>query len=162
MELADRLFYMKNIIPYLIIAVLLAFLLRECGNEKVSIERSVETVVVRDTVRDTLMIPYNVYVARTDTVFLPSVADTVLREVVVPIERKEYRTDDYHAVIEGYRPSLLSISVYPETKYITENIVRTIKQKPRFGVGIQAGYGITGKEVRPYIGVGLQYNIITW
>jgi hypothetical protein len=32
----------------------------------------------------------------------------------------------------------------------------------RFGIGIQAGYGLTGDRLAPYIGVGVQYNLFTF
>lgn len=148
-------------IPYIIIAVLLCLVFRQCNHSAVSTERYVDTVIVQETVRDTILIPQRVYIARVDTVFLPSAGDTVYSEVVVPIERKEYRTDDYFAVVEGFRPRLLEMEIYPQTKYITRTEVNTIKKKPRIGVGIQAGYGYNGQRIAPYIGVGVQYNIFT-
>lgn len=148
--------------PYIVIAVLLCLVLRRCGNETVRTERYIDTVIVRDTVRDTLLVPQKVYISRVDTVFLQVVSDTVYRDVIIPIERKEYKTDDYFAVIEGYRPNLLEMEVFPETKYITRTDIKTIKKKPRFGVGIQAGYGYSNQGLSPYIGVGIQYNLITF
>lgn len=148
--------------PYIIIAVLLYLTFRQCNNPKVRTERYIDTLIIRDTIRDTLLIPEKVYISRIDTVFLQSATDTVYREVIAPIERKEYKTNDYYAVIEGYRPNLLQMEVYPETKYITQTEVNTIKKKPRFGIGIQAGCGISRNGPSPYIGVGLQYNILTF
>lgn len=148
-------------IPYIIIAVLLCLVFRQCNHSAVRTERYVDTVIVRETVRDTILIPQKVYIARIDTVFLPSAGDTVYREVVVPIERKEYRTDDYFAVVEGFRPRLLEMEIYPQTKYITMTEVNTVKKNPKIGVGIQAGYGYNGQRIAPYIGVGVQYNIFT-
>lgn len=152
---------MKHV-PYIIIALLLCFIFRQCINPKVKTERYIDTLIIRDTIRDTLLVPHKVYISRVDTVFLKSVSDTVYREVIVPIERKEYKTDNYFAVIEGYRPNLLQMEVFPETKYITRTDIKTIKKKPRFGVGVQAGYGYYGQGLSPYIGIGLQYNLITF
>ena len=39
--------------------------------------------------------------------------------VILPIERKEYKTAEYSAIIEGFRPSLVSMEVYPRTMVIT-------------------------------------------
>lgn len=33
------------------------------------------------------------------------------------------------------------------------------KKQKRFGISVQAGYGIAGKELQPYIGVGISYDI---
>lgn len=152
---------MKSI-PYIIIAVLLCLLFRQCSEVKVRTERYIDTVIIRDTIRDTLLIPQKVFITRVDTVFLQSAADTIFHEVTIPIQQKEYRTDDYFAVIEGYRPSLIRMEVFPETHYITKTTVQTIKKKPRLGIGVQAGYGYSHNGLSPYVGVGLQYNIFTF
>lgn len=122
-----------------------------------------DTVVRVDTIRDTGLVPVHVYHHRTDTVLLRVPGDTVFVAVEVPIERKVYVTDDYRAEIEGFRASLVSMEVYPRTKVITRPEVRYERTKPRWGIGIQAGYGIpvNGKPA-PYIGAGFQYNIVTW
>ncbi|MDR2911320.1 MAG: hypothetical protein LBV47_08180, partial [Bacteroidales bacterium] len=75
-------------------------------------------------------------------------------------EQKEYKTDDYRAVIEGYVANLLSMEVYPETQIITKTKTVTVTKKNQWGVGIQAGYGITAGKLSPYIGVGVQWNLI--
>ncbi len=153
---------MKTVIPYAIIAALLVTVFRQCGRETVHTERYVDTLVVRDTVRDTVPVPHKIYIARSDTVFLQLPADTVVREVVVPVERKEYRTEHYHAVIEGFRPELVHMEVWPETRYVTRTEVNTLKKIPRMGLGIHAGYGFKGRGVSPYIGVGIHYNIVSF
>lgn len=82
---------------------------------------------------------------------------------VLPVQQKHYRGDDYEAWISGYRPRLDSIYVFPETRYITNEI--QVKRKPtRWGIGIQAGYGVALPDGRPqmapYIGIGISYNIV--
>lgn len=82
---------------------------------------------------------------------------------VLPVQQKHYRGDDYEAWISGYRPRLDSIYVFPETRYITNEI--QVKRRPtRWGIGIQAGYGVTlpnGRpQMAPYIGIGISYNIV--
>lgn len=123
------------------------------------IETRVDTVVVRDTVRDTVLIEKTRYAVRTDTVRLRAAADTVLVEVEVPVERKVYETEDYRAVVEGFHPRLAEMEVYRNTVYI--NRETTLRPHPRrWGVGIQAGYGYNFDRLHPYIGIGVQYNII--
>lgn len=83
--------------------------------------------------------------------------------VVLPITQKHYKGKDYEAWISGYRPRLDSIYVFPETRYITNEI--QVKRKPtKWGIGIQAGYGVAlpnGKpQMAPYIGIGISYNLI--
>lgn len=82
---------------------------------------------------------------------------------VLPEQQKHYREDDYEAWVSGYKPRLDSIYVFPETRYITNEI--QVKRKPtKWGIGIQAGYGVAlpnGKpQMAPYIGIGISYNLI--
>lgn len=72
-------------------------------------------------------------------------------------------TDDstYDAWVSGVNPRIDSFRVYNRTltETVTTEIVKTsTKTKPRWGVGIQAGYGTPG----PYVGVGIQYNILSF
>lgn len=62
-------------------------------------------------------------------------ADSI--RVALPIERRVYATDDYSAVIDGYRPVLVSMDIYRQT-----HVVAAVKQH-RWGIGLQAGYGIS-------------------
>ena len=122
----------------------------------------VDTLVVRDTVRDTLLVPHVRYIARTDTVFLEISRDTVRVEVEVPIERKVYETADYRAEIEGFRPRLVDMEIYRQTRYITQTETVRVSDSKRWGLGLQVGYGYHCTGFRPYIGIGIQYNVIRW
>lgn len=136
--------------------------LKNCQPKTVErIEFTTDTVIVRDTLILTVPKPEKVYIARIDTVFVPRY-DTITRTVTIPIERKEYRTEDYLAVVEGYLPELVSMTLYPQTRYITNTETRSVKKNPHFGVGIQAGYGYSNNGLAPYIGVGIQYNLFTF
>ena len=79
--------------------------------------------------------------------------------VEVPILQKMYEGKGYKAYISGYHASLDSIKLYRDTKIITN----TIMTKPkRWGVSLQAGYGYNGREFKPYIGIGVSYNIFAF
>lgn len=143
---------------YCIIFAVIFFFMGKCTQPEPEVVNRTFIRTVYDTVRETVPVPERIYITRTDTVFLAVAGDTVYREVVVPVERKEYRTDDYFAVVEGFRPELISMEVYRQNNYITETIKTT--KKPRFGIGVQAGYGYSNNKVSPYIGIGIQYNII--
>jgi hypothetical protein len=130
-------------------------------------------IVRTDTVfrRDTIVIkqkePVAQYVIRTDTIRVKQThTDTVYVEVEIPIERKVYKTDDYRAEIEGFRPNLVSIEIYPLTKYITNERLIEVPDRKRWGIGVNAGYGAMLQQgavkAYPYVGVGVQYNIIRW
>lgn len=126
------------------------------------IETRCDTVVVRDTIRDTVLAVHTVRHERVDTVWLRTTRDTVLVEVEVPIERKTYMTAEYRAVVEGFHPRLAEIEVYRSTVRIDRTETAALKRPSRWGIGVQAGYGITPRGPQPYIGIGVQYNIITW
>lgn len=131
-----------------------------------------ETISVTDTltVRDTIIEKQPVYVTNTrvDTM-LVAVTDTVSVNDTVYVridrEQKHYEGKDYEAWVSGYRPALDSIYVFPETKYITEEIIPTSKPK-RWGIGVQVGYGMSLPDGRPvfapYVGVGISYSLIRW
>lgn len=117
-----------------------------------------DTVVIRDTVRDTVPKYVKAYFDRWDTLYVSSPSDTVhLRDtihVVIPIEKKEYKTDDYRAIVSGYKPSLDYMEVYRKTQTVT------ITQKPkRWGIGLQAGASYPAGW---HIGVGISYDIWQW
>lgn len=78
-------------------------------------------------------------------------------EVEIPIERKTYQTDDYKAVVEGWRPSLVSMEVYPKTTTITQ----TKLKKPVFSLSVGPGVGWDGKDFKPYIGVTAGFVIFS-
>ena len=119
-----------------------------------------DTVRIRDTVRDTIPIPVET-LKRTDTVYLPILIDTTTDRavgdsvpVIIPITSKEYKTDDYRAVVSGYKPSLDFMEVYREKEIITLKP----KQK-RWGFGLQVGYGYPSGL---YVGGGVSYNLFMW
>lgn len=91
---------------------------------------------------------------------IKAVTDSSGRFEALEITRTEktYETPEYKAVVSGIDPRLDFIETYrtTETIYNTE-IYR--QRKKRFGVGIQAGYGIGKNGLQPYLGVGVQYNI---
>ena len=132
---------------------------KDTSIESTKIER--DTIIVRDTIRE--YYPQEVVrtIVRTERVEVPIVRYDTIREVVeveIPIEAKEYKSEEYYAIVEGYNPRLKSIEVYPRTAYITTT--ETIKDRKRWGVsvGVQGGYGFTPKGWQPYAGVGISFG----
>lgn len=133
------------------------------GTTIVSTEIERDTIIVRDTLRESYPVEVEREVVRTEYKYLTRVErDTItLRDTIlveIPIEEKEYKGKDYRAVVGGYNPYLKSIEVYPTTKYI--NTTETVKERKRwgFGVGVQGGYGYTPKGFQPYVGVGFSFG----
>ena len=152
----------RHIIWIFLISATVLSNIRTCIRNGAAREIRVDTLIVRDTIRDTIPLERTVERLRTDTVWLKQPGDTVYVEVEIPIERKTYITDTYRAVIEGYKPKLCEIETYSNSVHITESAPRTRSRHRRWGAGIQAGYGITSTGLQPYIGIGIQYNLITW
>ncbi len=96
---------------------------------------------------------------RIDTI---AIIDTI--SVTVPIEQKTYQSDDYYAIIEGYKASILSMSVYPKTYIIKDTIqinsIKTTKTSPRLAFSVGFGVGYTGTKIEPYM--GLHFGYILW
>lgn len=117
------------------------------------------TVLRYDTVTAVRPIPTERTVIRTDTLTL-ALTDTIIKNdsiiVTLPVERKVYEDSLYRAVISGIHPSLDTISVRSTYRTVTV----TKDRMPRLTFGIQAGGGFDGKTIRPYIGVGVQYNLV--
>ena len=123
-----------------------------------------DTLIYRTPiVKDSLIVKYKTAVlpvVRHDTItkeYVHTVMDSV--EVNIPITQKVYEDSTYKAWVSGYEPQLDSISVYQKTQVINHYI----REKPKcWGIGLQIGYGCTGKELCPYVGIGVNYNIFRW
>lgn len=156
---------MKNVVIALAL-IAAAFLLgrRSVKPEIVEIHRK-DTVVVRDTVRETVLVPKVRYLTRVDTVLLKVPGDTVEVPVLVPISRNVYEGEDYRAVVSGFRASLDTLDIFRKTQTVTNTVVQRVEVpgKPkRWGIGVSAGYALTPQGVKPYIGAGISYSFITF
>lgn len=126
---------------------------RLCQLEPCSAER--DTVIVIDTVRDTIPVPTK----ETVTKYVQVPGDTIVKylkgdTVFLPIIQKEYATPDYHAWVSGYNAALDSIDIFPKTVYITKTVPGR-----RWGLGVMAGYGVGRSGLSPYIGLGVYYRL---
>lgn len=153
-----------------------ALIFKRCQNESVEKATEETTTVSRDTIpvfidtpipRDSTVLRYeSIKVPVLDTI-RTTVADTLLSDSVtveIPITQKVYQDSTYQAWVSGYKPSLDSIRIFQPITIITRTITNTeVKYKSkRWGVGVQAGLGITPTKVEPYIGIGVTYNIFSW
>ena len=79
----------------------------------------------------------------------------------LPLEQRKYEGGNYAAWVSGYRPRLDSIAIWKPTTVITN----TYRPNPkRWGIGIQAGYGVgisNGRiTAKPYLGIGVSWNFL--
>lgn len=113
------------------------------------------TVVRRDTIRIAEPKPYKVTVR--DTIYITDtlVGTTLAQEV------KEYKDSTYYARISGINAYLEEIRVFPRTEYKYITTTEKVYEKPRkWGIGIQVGYGAGKNGIQPYVGVGIQYDLL--
>lgn len=121
-----------------------------------------DTLVLTDTIIKFQPKPYKVTII--DTIYLPQQPQQPQQPQIDTLIQKEvtYKDSTYMAVVGGIEPYLKSIEVYPKTIYVNNNTTTTIKVRSRFGLGVQAGYGYGRNGLQPYVGVGVQYNLIQW
>ena len=130
------------------------------GGFETIVER-VDTLVIRDTivaykpkyitkrVVETEYVPVPEYIERNDTIY-------------AVLEREQVVWEDSLARIyaSGINPEVDSVFHYRTEKVI--NHIIPVKANPRWGIGIQGGVGVGKGGLNPYVGVGVQYNILTW
>lgn len=115
------------------------------------------TVVVKLPVyvRDTIKIAQKSNAADhlLDSTQMVQPSDSV--QVEVPIEQKTYEGENYRAVVQGFRPELVSIDIRQQTVTVTE-----YKRKWwSVTIGPQLGYGFTPAGWQPYAGIGITAGI---
>lgn len=159
----------KYIIPIILALAVIASITSYHKGYKKGISKAVETII---TVRDTLTLtdtihtvePKYIAVRTVDTIRVPvpvqGKTDTLWAEL--PREQKVYQDSTYLAYVSGYQPQLDSIDVFRKTTTIT--VTNTIKEytNPRWSIGVQAGYGASKDGLSPYVGVGIQYNLVSF
>ena len=148
-------------LPWILVALLLVtciaswFRPRELLPAEIRVETKIKTVVRVDTMLISPPMAPLLIIRLTDTM---RIGDTVVQR-----EQAYYEDSLYRAWVSGYRPRLDSLMVFPRTVYqtVTNDIYHTIKvkDKRRWGLGLQAGYGYPGGF---YVGGGVSYNLFIW
>lgn len=144
----------------------------------VNIQR--DTVLVLDTVRQDRPVPQIEYRTKTDTVRIkispqdgigvpigPDTPDNPRKpdsgqeiDVALPITSKVYKSEDYRAVVSGFRPSLDSIEVYRKTNTIRETITKVNTVRPRWVLTAGGGIGYTtDRRIVPHVGLTLGFAL---
>lgn len=137
------------------------------GRRSIIVRETRDTLYVESTIHDTVLLVKHKTHIRVDTCYL-AVADSADSadsvHVEVPIEQKTYETENYKAVIEGYRPQLISMDIYQKTKIIT--VTKEAEPRSRwhisFAFGATTGIFYTPAGWQPGVGagytVGIAYN----
>lgn len=135
--------------------------------QKLATERVVErvdTLVVCDTITQYKPILEERRVI--ERVPFPVVDTLMMRDTLyVYLEREQIVWQDSLSRVyaSGISPQVDSVEHFVTEKIITRETIVPQIQKTRWGIGIQAGYGVyLDGQVRtaPYIGVGISYNLL--
>lgn len=123
----------------------------------------VDTLTVHDTitkirpVSEVRRVVKRVPVPVTDTVRLH---DTTY----VYLEREQVEWSDSLATVwaSGIQPRVDSVRHYTQKQIVTQQVAVPVPVRRRWGIGVQAGYGVSSDGLTPYIGVGVTYNLVTF
>ena len=127
---------------------------------KVANIKSIDTVVVRDTLRIEVPVEKIKYRDRkvVDTLYLPTPQDTT----PLPIEQKVYEDSISTIQISGIQPQIDKIEYHiPQQTIYVDKVVEVEKPKSFwedrfiFTVGVYGGYGIISKQPDIFIGAGV-------
>ena len=129
---------------------------------------TIDTVIDIDTFTkvDTVKVPHTILVpSKTDTVYQERIA----KDTTLQVTRKTYDIDNdsvgAHVVVSGVNPMVDTLSIWSKkTSYsVNKTIIKTIPMKDtkRFKIypTIGVGYGVFGRKLDTYIGIGFTYNI---
>ena len=161
---------MKNIIYIIIISIILSILFNliyikynNIYNKNNNIDTveivKVDSFIKKDTV--TKWYPKPVKIEIKDTIFIHS--DSIEQSgdsILLPRETKTYEDSTYRAVVSGFKPSLDTLMVFPNTIYISTEKVREIEKKDHwnYGIGVGVGYGLFNRKFDIYAGFTVGYT----
>lgn len=125
-----------------------------------------DTIYVYDTVFIDKPIVVDSIVLRYDTIVVTKTRQEVIHDtdtiyVEIPITQKHYSDSLYDAWVSGYRSNLDSISIRCKETIITNKVVEYKYKTKRWGFGVSGGCTYDG-NLKPYIGIGINYNIVSW
>lgn len=154
----------------LVVAVVLSFVAgqRHALNRLVlPQEERVDTLVVYET----KLVEKPVFVEKKVIKKVPvPVRDTIRVKdtLFVYAEREQFHWKDSLSDVyaSGIGVSVDSVRHYIPMQVITKEKDVIVKMKPKWSIGVHAGYGAFAKNgqisAAPYVGVGVSYNIISW
>lgn len=168
--------FLGGCLTTLVVVAGAAFIYQSCERTEGTIQTKETTDVKVDTIphfvdvpvpKDSIVLRYQTVTLPVDQIAKNDSADTLSADSIrvnLPITQKVYEDSIYKAWVSGYNPALDSIRIYQPVTTITHTITNTeVKYKTRrWGVGVQAGIGVTPTKVEPYIGIGVTYNIFSW
>lgn len=155
-----------NTLALCLISFCFGWSVRGCDNERMTMRDTITdttTIVVYDTITYRKPVAVDSVVVRYRTINVHNVVTDTINDTIfvqLPITQKTYTDSTYTAWVSGYDLCLDSIQVYPRTEYKTITNTIKVQDTKRWGIGIHGGVGVGKGGFTPYIGVGIQYNII--
>ena len=154
------------IVTAAVTAILLSpWLSRERFNSRTP---TVDSIIDVDTFTmiDTVKVPHEILVpSKTDTVY----QERIQNDTTLNVTRKTYDIDNdsvgAHLVVRGVNPNVDTLSIWSKkTSYsVNRTVIKTIPMKDtkRFKIypTIGVGYGVFGRKLDMYIGIGFTYNL---
>lgn len=122
-------------------------------------------------IRDTILSEIPVYVTRTKTDSIPypvPVTDTLWKTDTIWLQREQVMWQDSLSKVyaSGVFVGIDSVLHCIPTHVVTKERDVIVKVKPKWSIGVHAGYGAFAKNEQiytsPYIGVGVSYNLLSW
>lgn len=159
-------------IALLAVGVLVGWLCRGVKPPQTEFVVKTDTLTVRDTIIERR--PVYVTQTKTDTMLVTVRDTTVIHDttyIVLDREQRHYRGDRYDAWVSGCRPALDSIYVYPETRYVTREIISANPRKCN-GIALESSASWCGAMSLTisaeyehswrwcYVGAGVGYDIV--
>ena len=127
----------------------------------------VDTLFIRDTISSNN--PDLMTKTKIDSIPYPvPVRDTLWKTDTIWLQREQVMWQDSFLKIyaSGVSVEIDSVLHFVPTRVITKERDVIVKVKPKWSVGVQAGYGAFAKNgqitASPYIGVGVTYNLFSW
>lgn len=132
------------------------------------IKQIVDTMYVRDTITQEKPVYVDriklqkvpVQVEKIDTL---KIHDTLY--VYLQKEQVVWQDSLSRVYASGILPQVDSVQHFIQERIVTIQTSVPVKKPCRWGVGIQAGYGVQfGDQIQvaPYVGVGLSFNLLSW
>lgn len=156
----------------LVVAVALSFVAgqRRALKRLISLQKEIEDTLV---IYETRLVEKPVFVEKKVVEKVPvpvPVSDTMIVHdtIYVYMDREQIHWQDSLSDVyaSGYDVQVDSVRHNIQTQVITKERDVIVKVKPKWSLGIHAGYGATFQNGQfahmPYVGVGVSYNIISW
>lgn len=164
--MSERQTLFANGLLLMVFMVVLGFIIgREC-QQKLPVEpikTKVDTLVIYDTI--TQIQPISVERRVVEKQLVPVIDSVKIHDTLfVYLDREQVVWQDSLSVVyaSGINPQVDSVKHFIQDRFITIETQVPVKVRSRWGLGLQAGMGAGKDGLTPYVGVGLNYNLLSW